>query len=365
MQRIFGPVILAAVLLSAVVPVASAQPTDQCPVGQSPHYVSGFAELQKRLGDWMGAALTCEFPDPNATGDVHQRTSKGLAFWRKSTNTPTFTNGSEHWALSPRGFVYWQGSSIDPPPTAIAATPNAANAVAPAAPAAPVAASPAPSAPPPSPSYVLPVVEAPLDKSLFTCVKRNPSCGRDAWWIEWNELQEDNLVQYRFLKPRFVTEARFIEAVWMLWAWPEGQQLLLDAADSGVMVVTSSSPDTGIFAAYIPSLTGIQMNRRFVEGSTWMIADVLAHELKHASDDKLGLFQTQTSSDCITREQRAYSVEQRFLRWVSNRFGGLPAESSVALRLTLQDFQLFENLREIAYSPDVNAQALDDYLGHC
>ncbi|MBV9169740.1 MAG: HNH endonuclease [Chloroflexi bacterium] len=52
---------------------------------------------------------------PNGTGDTLQDTTSGLAFWRKSTNTPTFTNGDTHWALTPTGFISWTGSSIDPP----------------------------------------------------------------------------------------------------------------------------------------------------------------------------------------------------------------------------------------------------------
>jgi uncharacterized protein len=63
----------------------------------------------------MGHPTTCEFSDPDGSGDVHQETSKGLAFWRKSTNTPTFTNGFQHWALTPQGLVTWVGNSIDPP----------------------------------------------------------------------------------------------------------------------------------------------------------------------------------------------------------------------------------------------------------
>jgi predicted metalloprotease len=63
----------------------------------------------------MGQPVTCEFSDPNGSGDVHQQTSTGLAFWRKSTNTPTFTNGSQHWALTPQGLLTWLGTSIDPP----------------------------------------------------------------------------------------------------------------------------------------------------------------------------------------------------------------------------------------------------------
>ena len=45
------------------------------------------------------------------TGDSHQQTSSGLSFYRKRTNTPTFTNGSEHWALTRDGLVTWTGSS--------------------------------------------------------------------------------------------------------------------------------------------------------------------------------------------------------------------------------------------------------------
>jgi len=52
--------------------------------------------------------------------DTEQNTTAGLAFWRKATNTPTFTNGFDHWALTSTGLVYWTGDSIDPPRTAAA-----------------------------------------------------------------------------------------------------------------------------------------------------------------------------------------------------------------------------------------------------
>ncbi len=94
--------------------VAAQTAETQCAPGQSPQFVLGFADMQAMLGETMGQPTTCEFPDPNGTGDVHQQTSTGLAFWRKSTNTPTFTNGAEHWANTPTGWVYWTGTSIDP-----------------------------------------------------------------------------------------------------------------------------------------------------------------------------------------------------------------------------------------------------------
>jgi hypothetical protein len=93
----------------------NAQSTNSCEPGQSPTYTFGFADLKARIGDAMGSPLTCEFADPNGTGDVHQETSKGLAFWRKSTNTPTFTDGFTHWGHTAQGWAMWTGSSIDPP----------------------------------------------------------------------------------------------------------------------------------------------------------------------------------------------------------------------------------------------------------
>jgi hypothetical protein len=96
----------------------AAQPVqtgNRCAIGSVPGFTFGFATLKARLGDAMGEPVTCEFADPNGTGDVHQQTTKGLAFWRKGTNTPTFTNGSQHWGYTPAGWVEWNGTSIDPP----------------------------------------------------------------------------------------------------------------------------------------------------------------------------------------------------------------------------------------------------------
>jgi hypothetical protein len=399
MHRILGTAVLAATLFSAVVPVASAQSADQCAAGQAPHYVFGFAALHDRLGEWMGSAQTCEFADPNATGDVHQRTTNGLAFWRKSTNTPTFTNGSEHWALTSRGFLYWQGSSIDPPANAVAAKPNTNI---PAAP--PVARPTTPAATSAPQTYSTPngprtesqirselaaagysgpwdlasmfaayekatrkfdfaVVDSPGGDASFWCLKANPSCGRDPWWGEWNQIQSERLVQYRFLGPGLVTEERFTEVIWLLWQWPEGKALLKSAADSGVLVV--AGPESGAFASFIGRLNAIRVNNRFTETSTWLVADVLAHELKHAADHAATVFDGISFSDCVTREQRAYAVEQRFLYWIWNRFGGFPSGGDVALRLSLEDFELYDNLMTISYSRDIANQAFQDYRGHC
>jgi hypothetical protein len=124
-HRIVRSVVAAVAVGMALLPGwASAQGTE-CPAGQAPHYVFGFADLSAFIGAEMGQPLTCEFADPNGTGDIHQRTTNGLAFWRKSTNTPTFTDGFDHWGHTPAGWVHWTGASIDPPPTAEVLDPRA------------------------------------------------------------------------------------------------------------------------------------------------------------------------------------------------------------------------------------------------
>jgi hypothetical protein len=106
--------IVAALLLST--PSASAVAAQAgCSLGSGPGYQSGFAQLYTELGDTMGDPVSCEYADPKGTGDVLQNTANGLAFWRKSTNTPTFTNGVQHWALTGDGLLNWTDDRIDPP----------------------------------------------------------------------------------------------------------------------------------------------------------------------------------------------------------------------------------------------------------
>jgi hypothetical protein len=212
-------------------------------------------------------------------------------------------------------------------------------------------------------SYAYPTIDPPHD-TMFSCLQTNPSCSRDPWWIEWNELQGDDPVQYKFLGPGLVTQSRFIEAIWLLWQWPEGQFLLREASAHGVRIGAVPIP-VPAFAAYSERDRAIVLNRRFSETSTWMVADVLAHELKHAADDRAGVRDQRTYADCIAREQVAYEVENRYLRWVAERFGALPTASMITSSLSLEDQQLYRNLSEIAASPNVNLQATVDYRQAC
>jgi hypothetical protein len=118
MSRAVVTTILIAVVALFPAQATAAQTAQGCQAGEAPHFLFGFADLKMQVGAAMGEPVTCEFSDPNGTGDVHQRTTTGLAFWRKSTNTPTFTNGFDHWANTPGGWVTWTGASVDPPATA-------------------------------------------------------------------------------------------------------------------------------------------------------------------------------------------------------------------------------------------------------
>ena len=93
---------------------ASAQNAPFCDPGKSPAFVFGFKDLRDAVGDAMGNPTECEHAEAT-TGDSHQATTTGLSFYRKRSNTPTFTNGFDHWALTRDGLVTWTGSSIDPP----------------------------------------------------------------------------------------------------------------------------------------------------------------------------------------------------------------------------------------------------------
>jgi hypothetical protein len=268
--------------------------------------------------------------------------------WRRATNTATFTDGWRHWALTEHGLIVWEGDAVDPPSSYAAPEP-----------------------PPPTPpvvtiptAYVLPLVGPPPDETAFPCLRLNPSCARDPWWVEWNEIQGRELVQFSFLPPGFVAEARFIEAIGLLWQWPEGQALLGQAADHGVIVVAADLQRSA-FAAYQASTHLLAVNVAFAETSTWMVSDMLAHELRHVADQQAGIRMAATYADCIEREQGAYQTERRFLLWLAGRFGGLPSPGSVRARLTPADFALYSNLRSIATSPDVDARALEDYRQSC
>ncbi len=133
----------AALLVSAL--FVSASPTlavgaPYCRPGEVPTFHFGFATLRSQLGSGMGSPTECEHTqvtgnDPY-TDSLHvsvQATTAGMAYYVPRSNTvafiPTFgaTPQANHdtWAIGPGGLLYfWQGSTAEPPATAVQIDPG-------------------------------------------------------------------------------------------------------------------------------------------------------------------------------------------------------------------------------------------------
>lgn len=78
----------------------------------------GIGALHDRLGATMGVPIECEHINAD-NGDTIQHTTTGLAYYRPEINTPMFTDGQTHWALSGNQLLMWRSPSVEPPqPTA-------------------------------------------------------------------------------------------------------------------------------------------------------------------------------------------------------------------------------------------------------
>jgi hypothetical protein len=113
--------ILLAILMAPGSPVWAAQGHPACPIDQTPSFFVEFAALREQLGATMGEPIECEHVD-SKTGDAQQRTTTGLALYRRDTNTAMYTNGREHWALTARGLAHWSGWHGDATPMRAALT---------------------------------------------------------------------------------------------------------------------------------------------------------------------------------------------------------------------------------------------------
>jgi hypothetical protein len=369
--RILGVVLALGILFAQPASAAQAQAAAYCGPGTSPRFVQGFAALKAALGPVMGDPIECEHTDGDS-GDVLQQTTTGLAFWRKATNTSTFTDGYRHWALTAGGLVAWEGSSIDPPGTArgVGQPPAAQGSGA----TGPVASGRTEAAAVPAISagrrltpneFVFRTMDQAPSGTGWPCQSRNPSCGREEWWAEWNDVQDGSPLQFRYIGPGLVTESRFVEAVSLLWLWPEGRELLETAADHGVAIYSSPEIARRAFAAYRPANRTLLVNPNFTEVSTWLLADVLAHELRHAADHATGQRMGPTYPDCVTREQVAFQTEADFVRWLDARQGGLPSSEQVAKLLSQEDFALFSDVYRTLTSDNLNAQVEESYRAIC
>ena len=212
-----------------------------------------------------------------------------------------------------------------------------------------------------------PRIEAYADDLVWSCPPANPSCTRDHWSIEHNELQDDTRVTYAAIGARFTTERRFAEAVNVVWQWPEGKTLLRQANDSGVLIISIDYDRQTSFATYSPQRELIAINRRYVAAPTWMLAGVLAHELTHASDHALGIHEQPNAGDCIARESAAFEAQRRYLVWLTRSLQpeGLPTLPRLMANLSTEHSVLARNLYEMGLTDTLPALVQDTYEGTC
>jgi len=367
--RILGAVLALTIVVAQPSPAALAQGAPYCSPGAQPRFSNGFAALKSALGPVMGEPVECEHNEGDSP-DILQQTTTGLAFWRKSTNTPTFTDGYRHWALTSNGLVAWVGRSIDPPSTARGVAPpqqgtggrgfgNSGRTEAAAVPSISAGRRLTPN------EFVYRTMDQAPSGNGWPCQSRNPSCGREDWWAQWNELQEGALLQYRFIGPGLVTEGRFAEAIALLWLWPDGRELLQTAADHGVVIYSSPEIARRAFAAYVPAYRTLLVNPSFTEVSTWLLADVVAHELRHAADHATDTRMGSSYADCVAREQVAFRTEASFVRWLADRQGGLPSSEQVSKLLSQEDFALFTDVYRTLTAENLDAQVEESYRAIC
>jgi hypothetical protein len=79
-----------------------------------PQFSGGMAALKSALGSSMGEPVECERA-VSSQGDTQQKTTTGLAYYRKQSNVVCFTTGWDHWGLVKGGLVHWSGDDVDPP----------------------------------------------------------------------------------------------------------------------------------------------------------------------------------------------------------------------------------------------------------
>jgi len=87
-----------------------------CQAGEVPTFSNGMSALHAQVGAAMGTPVECEH-QATVVGNTVQQTSTGLAAYDGITNTATFTDGWNHWALTPDGLETWQGTTAEPPPS--------------------------------------------------------------------------------------------------------------------------------------------------------------------------------------------------------------------------------------------------------
>ena len=277
--------------------LAAAEAPPFCDAAETPHFAFGFADLKAALGDTMGAPTECEHPN-SANGDTLQQTTTGLAIYRKSANTPEFTDGWNHWALEPAGIVAWSGGGDAP----VAATAPAAPGpvpwgdVDPQSPPVvaqqPRPASAAPVAPPPAANPRTPAPDDPLPAPSGTqCLDLGSGLCVNA---------EADLAETVSLVSHSKTASNFVNT----------------AARGGYVIHWGDLP-TDVLGLFRPGPHDVVMSNVLKNYPVVDRVPVLAHELTHVSDWTTNSGLLQTSNGCLSTEIHAFHTEASMWQEVS------------------------------------------------
>jgi hypothetical protein len=200
----------------------------------------------------------------------------------------------------------------------------------------------------------------------FVCRVGNVGCGRAPWWAQRVTPQQRYLVQYEFLGPGLVTEARYAEAVGLLWEWPEGRDLLSQASEQheiNVVTVVGFAP-ANVYAHYQPGDTSVRFGSAIADGPTWLVATVLVHELTHATDEEIQFSNFGGREHCLRVEARGYHAEAEFIRWVAGEYGQLPSDEEAAALLSPTSRRLLSDSRDLAAAEDL-ASFVASFIRNC
>jgi hypothetical protein len=212
----------------------------------------------------------------------------------------------------------------------------------------------------------------PLANSGSWCLVSNSSCQDGPWWQAQSERTSARLRQatatYVGLDG-LTSDPDFGEAVRLLWQWPEGRKELIGAADRGVTIVQGPrhpAANTDAFATYQESTLTIEVAYDDMDVPTWMLADLLAHELRHANDMGRPDATWDDRKGCFLLEERAYATEQRYMTWLTHRFGPLPSDSAETdAELSYAADDLYANMMHLDNTEDIVALVQSDYAETC
>jgi hypothetical protein len=162
-------------------------------------------------------------------------------------------------------------------------------------------------------------------------------------------------------------ESRYHEALQVLWGWDEGKEILTHGSLYGVAILSGLFPrEPTAIASYSTARRSVQINPRYAQAATWMLAAVISHELRHISDAYLRQHQAHKVDDCLMRETRAYETEARFINWYTQSVVGeeIPVDE-LRREVRSEHRGLSDLLVRISSAPDAAELVRKDYGELC